>query len=354
MKRFLIILLILITWYLAAMYHLVSLMALAAAQCLILACCFVLSRYLKRHLTVSFARPFLVLTKNQNNQCPILIQNTGRLPAGKLRLRILASYQGGKEKSSVSFNANSGDAKEEMFYVGIKAPWCGLMSVSVDRADAYDYLSLFRGRAASGGKADAAVLPEGRAMKLRMSDDPGNQTGHEQDAAFLFGSGSGEIRQLREYSAGDSSRMIHWNQTARTDTLWVKERDPEEERVVSVYLDLHSEKQPGCQELDAFFEVLAALTAGLLGERYLVHVLWKEEDGLPAEMNIGREDDCHAMLLRLYQNKNLFNGDLAADMPKDQGICLDLNLTLFSRGREVYRFSAERCEEELEQMVFIL
>ena len=45
MKRLLFILLALFTWYLAAMYHLVSLMVLAVAELFLLLCMFAVSRY---------------------------------------------------------------------------------------------------------------------------------------------------------------------------------------------------------------------------------------------------------------------------------------------------------------------
>ena len=48
MKKTLFVLLILLTWYLAAMYHLVPLMALAAAELLLFLGMFALSLYLKK------------------------------------------------------------------------------------------------------------------------------------------------------------------------------------------------------------------------------------------------------------------------------------------------------------------
>ncbi len=366
MKKLLFVLLILLTWYLAAMYYLVSLMTLAVAELLLLIAMFVVSKYLKRHLRVGFSGTILVMYKRQRTSCPVLIRNTGRLPAGKVRLRFrtawweeegeksLFLYGNPAEKEAAASEVSADFRVSAVADIDIEAPWCGMLYVFVHRAQGFDYLSLFKTRIPAEGRLQAAVLPVGTRMNLRFSREFWNHPGYVEDARTVFGKGGGEIRQLREYLPGDSYRMIHWNQTARTDELWVKEQEPEQEPRVLLYLDFYPEKRRSPQELAAYFEVLFSLTAGLVREQLSVSVQWKERDGCSGGAAVNTLEDCRALLLKLYQNDIVLHGGADTAEEKTCGLCLNQDLELFSQGRKVFRFSVEHYEKELEQRVFVL
>ena len=359
MVRLLFLALILLTWYLAAMYHLVSLLALAAAELLLLFCIFAVSRYLKRRIRPRFAGQVLAAGKRRKIACPFVVENTGRLPAGKLRMRFRsACWDGRSEKSSFLYtDAGSGEEEAPEFY--INAPWCGMLTISIDSVRVYDYLSLFPAKVPAFGSIKVAVLPEERALDIRFAGDFSARAGFEEEQRPVFGSGSGEIRDLREYTAGDPYRLIHWNQTARTDVLWVKEQEPEQEPSVPLYLDLRSEKQRSVQELDAFFEVLSALAEGLLRRGLSVRVRWEDRDGAPAEALVRDGEERRGMLMRLYESgpfsvrKKAFGGE-GTPAGDGRGLCLNLDLSVFWNGNELRRFSAQNWSEELERTTLVL
>ncbi|HIS68954.1 MAG TPA: DUF58 domain-containing protein [Candidatus Gallacutalibacter stercoravium] len=354
MKKLLFLLLIALTWYLAAMYHLLSLMVLAVAELLLWLGMFVLSRYFKRHISAGFPGEWVVVQKGQKTPCPFALQNTGRLPGGRIRIRFSWAYwnMAGEKSGYLYGGVEGGKQTPPQFY--LNAPWCGMLTVGIASAQAYDYLSLFHARLKAKGELRVAVLPQGEAVKVALSRGFGDQPGWEEEAFGAAGNGGGEVRQLREYAAGDSYRQIHWNQTARMDELWVKERQPEQERAVFVYLDLRSSKRREAKELNAFFEVLFALTAGLLQARLCAHILWKEPGGVSVGMAVNSMEDCRAMLLRLYQSASIPDGNSEDFAEKETGLCLDLKLTLYEKGRLVFRFSQENYQEELKQLVLIL
>ena len=98
MRKLLFLCLILLTWYLAAMYHLPSLMVLAVAEILLFAVMFGISRSCKRKIRAGFDRSVMAAYKNQKTECTLFTENRGRLPGGRLRLRFRAAYWSEKDR----------------------------------------------------------------------------------------------------------------------------------------------------------------------------------------------------------------------------------------------------------------
>lgn len=115
-------------------------------------------------------------------------------------------------------------------------------------------------------------------------------------------------------------------------------------------LDLRSRKRRKAPELDAFFEVLSALTLGILHQGASVCVQWLGKDGKPGKWLVQSDADCRALLLFLYQNGCVPGG---GEMVSN-GLCLTLDLALFSEGAEVFRFSCKKYAGELAQTPLIL
>lgn len=336
MKKILFVLLMLLTWYLAAMYHLISLMTLALAEILFFLGMFLASRYLRRHTKVRFSEPAMVITKNQKTPCRIVMEHTGILPPGRLRLRFRLAYWDQKGETTGFFyhHGLGGEQEEAGFY--LDAPWCGQLIISMERVQIFDYVSLFQAGLLAGEELEAAVLPGGAAMTIRISEEFGNQQGWEAEIQPFVGMGDGEIRQLRDYFPGDPHRLIHWKQSARMDTLLVKEQGPRQEQSAWLYLDLHSDQPKSARELDAFFEILHSLILGLMEEAFTLLVRWKEPDGSWAGMEAADREDGSALLLRLYQSESM-QGGAPALIPPKQGLCLNVDRKLVSGGRQEMR-----------------
>ena len=59
-----------------------------------------------------------------------------------------------------------------------------------------------------------------------------------QGAAVPFSHSQNDHYQIREYVQGDQKRRIHWNLSARTETLLVKEYPPESGKWEELFVDL--------------------------------------------------------------------------------------------------------------------
>lgn len=222
-------------------------MVLAIAECLLFVVMWGQSRYFRRHFRVEFAQERWVVRREGKAVCTIRTQYDGKLPLGRYRLRLIAEYAGKRRmKSPYIYGSGEGELA-----IPLAPSHLGWLEVWVWRTEVFDYLALFPVRISYRERAYMAVLPPRRQMHVQKILDTGMYAGEGEERRLTLGGGE-EIRQLREYAAGDPYRLIHWNQTARTDVLWVKEYEPESEQSVVIYLDFfrHSSKQD--IPLDAF------------------------------------------------------------------------------------------------------
>ena len=118
-----------------------------------------------------------------------------------------------------------------------------------------------------------------------------------------FGSESREVRQIREYRVGDTMRHIHWNQSARSDALWIKEFEREDEAFIELLLDMRIWPHWKYGERDGFYEVVSALVLGMLQAGRAVRLVWYD----PASADfmavlIKNKKDYHNAVRKLYRS----------------------------------------------------
>jgi uncharacterized protein (DUF58 family) len=80
--------------------------------------------------------------------------------------------------------------------------------------------------------------------------------------AVALSGGSHEFIQVREYQAGDSPRHIHWPQTARHNTLMVREHEFTAAAEVTLLLDLHRAADVG-EGVDTTLEYAVKIAASV-------------------------------------------------------------------------------------------
>lgn len=195
---------------------------------------------------------------------------------------------------------------------------------------------------------EIAVLPLQRKMLFSFAADTNPESlGYEQTAPQLAGSDRNEIRQIRAYTPGDTYRTIHWNQSARTDTLLVKEYSREEDRRIRLSVDLTSPKKISVPAENAFYELLYALLLGLLADHLCPVVVWQSTEGKQS-CELTSENDCRTWLVRLYRESAQQD-----TLPQDamEGLRFGRDLCLWYKGKPVVSFTVENYEAELEQSI---
>ncbi|HJA91552.1 MAG TPA: DUF58 domain-containing protein [Candidatus Eisenbergiella merdipullorum] len=374
MKRAVFLLFIIFSFSIAGLYRYPPLLVLSAAEILILPFLFCLTLYFRKHLHLEPARRSGTAEKDTELECEIRIRNKGRLPVSRFGLRIRAWYDGTQTEAHRAVLYGGCDRGENILYFRVFAGHCGLMRIRLERLRVYDYLSLFFSGKRIREEITAAVFPNS-GMLLMIPVSCGNAYGEPEQSQALAGRGDShdEIRQIREYRMGDLSRYIHWNQSARTDTLWIREYERETEETADVFLirGQSGPKKKGMrrkkreetllERQDAFYELLSALLLGLLKQGVRPEVHWKDaEKGRVVSYPISDQEGCRELLLLLYRD-GFPDGQAQAGSEKEadpeygtEGFCLTSDLALYQNGKLIRRFSVQGLEQEMEEMTFPL
>ena len=348
MSKFAFIALALLTYYLAGMYLSLPLMIMGIAELLMLPFLFALPRYLRKKISAEFVKQSEAAFEKEETTCELVIRNTGRLTANRCQLRFRFRYHG-EEKSKTSRLYCGGAKGDSKANLTVRADWCGLAQVKLDRVRVYDYLGLFSASAAMDNETDIAVFPGEQVLQIVMPDSAYGAEGLSEYTVNRPGESNDEIRQIREYRTGDSHRRIHWNQSARTDKLWIKEY----ERETDTRAELLATAAEGvsAEKMSLFYKLLAAAVLGLLANVAAVNVKWydsEKRDFVSAE--VSNADGCREMLLMLYRTR--LTG-FAEDLPM-HFLRVTSELELYGGNGLLYRFSPENLDRELQEKIITL
>lgn len=386
------------TGYMAGVFRSAPLMALAGMEAVLFMAAFFQCRYLRRHLQAEAVRHGDAMEKSAWLVCRMKIKNTGKLSVSRFRVKLWYGYrrdihfpagfaepQAASQKVHNRFSVLKGRLAERrenklnktdfrskhidgscgrgesIVQFEVSGGYCGIMTLRMVRLCAYDYLALFSSSKKMDESVEVAVYPQEKALDLELpSFGEGAADLAQEQVSGRGGDADHEVRQLREYQSGDSSRYIHWNQTARTGQLWVKEYEKEAGRCIRLHLDMDGMEKAEDEEADAYYELLSALVLGLLKRARSVHVSWHDTAGRTADMEVADAEQCRSLLLCLYR-RNLSEGGSFLQMAGEQDngkpgsrLKLDMRLGLYRDDVLLYQFSAENIAEQITDGKYIL
>lgn len=358
MKKAAFFILVLFTYYWAAMYRSMQLMVLCVAELLLLVILLVLPRVFRRRLSAHFLKHTECTGRNAMTSCRIVVQNRGRLPVSRVRLRLRLRYTREKKgvKSVKKKLYGGGERGESVLAFQFCPAYCGLVQVQMDRLRAYDYLSLFSAGKRLKEEMMLAVFPGEQAMHISIASFGGSDDfAPMEQPVSRPGDSFHEIRQIREYRSGDSKRHIHWNQSAKTDQLWIKEYERDMDFQSDILIDMRGSSAKDASAWSAFYRLLSALVLGLLRDSSSVRVYWQPEVGEELSYaDVADADQCRDLLLALYQTEFAQSGE---PNPTTFGRCalrLTGDLSLFNGNTLLHRFTAEGLERELQETGFTI
>lgn len=363
MRRLLFLVLMLLTYYLAGMYRYLPLMALCGIELILAAVSIPLSHRFCRALHPAFSQKSETAQAEATFPCIIRVAYSGRLPTGRFRVRLRTGYPTEKKQSVFQFSGKCAHGGQD-FEFRFTAPYCGLLQIQLERLRAYDYFSLFFFQKRLSETMQVAVFPKRFAAKIDLSawDGAGGQSTEERTISRP-GDAHYEIRQIREYRPGDSMRHIHWNLSAKTDQLWLKEYERETDSTAHMVLDIISLAGPNIVEHSSFYTLVSALTLGFLKNAAAVRLYWFdiEKRGWETAL-VGNPDQCRDALLRLYQTGIPRIDPLDWIEQKVQllppcvenAFRLNLGLTWYFRDTKLFQFSSKTLERDIQERNFVL
>lgn len=351
------------SYYIAGMYRQIPLMILAIMEWILFIFLFILSRCLRKNLTISFPMQSTDAQKGSAKKCLIHVERTGVLPLKKVCIKFKIYDDEGsfikniKVKKTVDILTGNID-------FDICLDHCGMFCVQVDKVYIYDYLSIFHALKAVNEEKKLAVLPKARALQMQLFStesiaDQTDEAPYQSHIGYL-GNETREIRQTREYRTGDTMRYIHWNQSARTEKLWIKEFEKEDEASFEILLDMMMPDDWKRNKRDCFYEMVSALILGFLQRGKSVNISWYDGKVMDfITISIENRSDYRSMMRNLFQTEFIKRTDVIEKTYErkqalSNGRLLKCNLFLEcydikDSGKEElrHRFSYENLEEEL-------
>lgn len=372
--------LMLTAYYMAGWYHMYGLLLLSAAMLLILVLMYLLPWYFMAGLQASVGLSDGMVRKGEYAEAYVTVKNQGFLPIPKLQAVVDCSDIG-----KILLRGAVAGRGQSVLSFPLPVDYCGGVSVRLCQLRVSDYLNFFLckkrfdslrkppkgGRIFNDGRMEAVltVLPSRLSAQFQPESPEvfrQNIAGLERtgwDNGITAGTDPYEIRQLRSYQPGDSLRDVHWKLSARTEELLSKQYGGQEEYCARLFPDLRTaDRQMELWRLDAFRELSAALSAGLLAAGLPHLVCWYDDRKSGwTEMAVSDEKGHLAMCAALVHARPVWvkeppkTGLLqaeAAGYGQDGGrnaLYFDMELKLYGQDGLLAQFSPDTYVRELKQ-----
>lgn len=311
------------TFYIAVLYGSTSFLMLFYAELALPVVLFLSIWPLRKQIDVGLTIPVPVAEQGQKAQVRVRLRKRGIWPAGRVAVQV-ASYvpmlsqprltwfyghvQGGLE--------DDGQSEWRMEY---EAGGVGNVQMEITRVWCYDLLGMVRlplpeRRWRQHSPENLLVLPKITNVPVTVSRQSRDFAGESEEySRDKGGEDPAEIFRIRDYQPGDKLRSIHWKLSAKEGELMVCEQSLPLGCPVILYLNLYQPLENGgggkrrrrrdqmlAQKRDAFLQIVASLSYGLVQQGCRHYVAWydeKRQDIL--RRRIEKDEDVYEMLLRL-------------------------------------------------------
>ena len=353
MRKIAFLLFSVLTVYIAGMYRLLPLVMMFTAEMLLFIGMYALSRLFRYTTEITLQPPEHAAYKGEAAVCRLVISRRGRLPLGQFRVRLQYRYDREKKNSIRLLYCSGTDAND----VPVSGSYCGLLHLKIDRLRFYDYLQLFSSGRRVALNLTIPVFPRERSLRFERAAESREATVPEESTLQRPGESYHEIRQIREYRPGDAKRFIHWNQSARTGSLWIKEYETQEEPGAELLVDTSAGQPLDAAAWDAFYELFSAVVLGLLQCSAAVQVYWYDPDSSAFRCDtVYAATQCREVLFHLYQAEPAAarsNPALPSGMEQDH-LRLTTQLELYC-GRELLaRFTQKNLQQEINERIITI
>ncbi len=348
------------TWYFAGMHRRSPMMTVILCGLMLLVLLLIFPLILKRKLNPRIIPQKKYIYKNSEACITIHTDNKSRLPVNKFTYFMKMGYKGGMLKRKKFSGCVSGrdkdDENDSSFW--FFPPYSGMIRLELTKIKVFDYLQLVSsGRKLKDISAEIEILPFPKDMEIifppfgEYSDKKVSDTSSD-----VSGEDLSEIRYVREYQPGDLSRHLHRNYSARTQKLWIKEYQRENDYIFDMLIDSSSPQKLTLPQADAFYELVCSVLNSLLRDNVVIHAYWY--DGNFGGMNhfrLSRKSQVGEMMLQMIHSDMDVRPDIFAAVAGDtgkSGMTLNSRLEWYFKDQLVFRFDENEIEQQLKSRPF--
>lgn len=342
-KKLIYILTALVTGWFAGLYHSEWLMVLFSAQVLFFLLMLIEAVLASRGITaVPESEAISAARCGEQTSASFRINNRGIAGPAHCRMRYLISPPGEKPREFVvSADYRKGSSVVSLL---ILTSHCGILHVSASSVLVSDRMDFFRLHGRASGSTETAIFPKSAdlpipedILRAARRPDPGSAPVADADDT------PDDIRDVREYREGDSFRRIHWNLTARTDDLWVREYQSDSATHIAVICADRTGLEAAGETRDRWYQLLLSLIRTCVkdGEPAIVYPAPGEAPG--STRRIRREEEIRRLFVDLFREAESGTAAEVPAVPLDAAeYRVDPSLQLWQGGERILDYTYEQ------------
>ena len=249
----------LLTGFVAGIFRSRVLVFLFLAECVLLLLLLLQAVLACISVSARSVTPLWLFRKDEEQTGEFLLCSRLFLPIRRLILRGSLRYDHETEPLPVKLSGGL-TGRPRHLTVSLRCPLCGIRNLRISSLSCGDALGLFSFRKRCRTAQEIAVLPPaGPRFSFDLSSVSTALATLENAPSATYMREHDEFRQIREYVPGDSLRTIDWHQSARSDSLMVREYDTLQEYYIDLEVAGNKHELPTAAGFSAFYELIAAL-----------------------------------------------------------------------------------------------
>lgn len=289
----------------------------------------------------------------------VFLVNRSILPVSRFCIRLEYAHEPyGTKKVQKLEGLLAGRGRAELSF-SITPMYCGCVSMELVSVRVWDLLGIFSKKKRVRAKKRAVILPHGSCMKIRGEQVQRDVwAGREMEEKKQAGHVPPDVAQIHPYQPGESLRAVHWKLTARLDDMMSRQYSEETAPLPIFYVQRGKKKEMDIGRMDAYWEVAAACSKGLLAAGIPHAVVWNGEKEQFYRREIHGETDLLPALREIMvygrETEEERQRWLWGRLVKEYGsvvpvIGLDQSLTVYRDGKPITQFSWSGYRQELEK-----
>ncbi len=227
---------------------------------------FILLLIAKRSISVKFAVKSTTVSKNENFDIQLCVENRSILPIGKAEafIEYYNIFNNQINTLQLDFPVQARNSQRVTFQFSSK--FSGMLKIRTAYINIYDPLRIFRMKTGKNIREEICVLPEGHEINGIVTASDRITTESPAFSEHRPGDDPSEVFDLRDYIPGDKLNRIHWKLSSKRDDFIVKDYSLPIDSSAVLFLDLHCTEDSDytLPVYDTLLELLVSLSQFML------------------------------------------------------------------------------------------